>query len=391
MPRLAPAALAAAILLAGCSASTPQPSTPGDSVTTPTASAIATATSPSATAPAASQVLWPDNSTVSHIFFHSLIIDPDRAFSKANPDAAGNAEYMVTKVEFDKILQSLYERDYVLVHPHRLAAMDASGVMRWTPLYLPPGKKPLIISVDDVSYNTQTIGWGFADRLTLDADGHVTNDYTDAAGVTTQGAYDVPTVMDAFVAQHPDFSYDGDKGTIALTGYEGVLGYRSSTRVYGDTEKTRADIAKAKAVADALRATGWRFACHSYGHRNFTTSTVAEIKTDITKWKNEVEPIVGKTDMMVYAFGADISDVARYTNTNAKYAYLNGQQGFDFFFNVDGSAPHWYQLQPGSLRGNRINIDGITLSRALKGNQKVLPLFFDAKEVRDPKHPMPAA
>lgn len=75
---------------------------------------------------------------------------------------------------------------------------------------------------------------------------------------------------------------------------------------------------------------------------------MAEIKTDITSWKNEVEPIVGKTDMMVYAFGADISDVARYTNTNAKYAYLNGQQGFDFFFNVDGSAPHWYQLQPGS-------------------------------------------
>jgi hypothetical protein len=263
--------------------------------------------------------------------------------------------------------------------------------MRWTPLYLPAGKKPLIMSVDDVSYNTQTVGWGFADRLVLDADGHVTNEYTDAAGVQTKGAYDVPTVLDAFVATHPDFSYEGDKGTIALTGYEGVLGYRSSERVYGSNEKTKNEITQAKAVADALTATGWKFADHSYGHRNFTTSTLAQIQSDTVKWKSEVEPIVGKTDMFVYAFGADISDVARYTNANAKYAYLNGKQGFNFFFNVDSSTPHWYQLQPGSLRGNRINIDGITMARALKGNQKVLPLFFDTKEIRDPKHPMPAA
>ena len=35
-------------------------------------------------------------------------------------------------------------------------------------------------------------------------------------------------IVDDFVREHPDFSYRGDKGTIALTGYNGVLGYRSS-------------------------------------------------------------------------------------------------------------------------------------------------------------------
>jgi len=244
--------------------------------------------------------------------------------------------------------------------------------------------------MDDASYNKVTIGNGFADRFTLDAAGHVTNDYTDAAGKTTQGAYDVPTVLDEFVAAHPDFSFSGDKGTIALTGYEGVLGYRSSPRVYGDNATTQAEITKAKAVAAALKASGWNFASHSYGHRDYGKIALAELQGDMGRWKADVEPIIGETPILIYAFGADIEGGnARYTTSNAKFAYLNGTQGFDYFFNVDGGTPYWSQLGPTSLRANRINIDGITLSRAIEGRQKVLPLFFDAKAVVDPKRPLP--
>ena len=34
-------------------------------------------------------------------------------------------------------------------------------------------------------------------------------------------------LIDTFVEEHPDFSYHGAKGIIALTGYNGVLGYRT--------------------------------------------------------------------------------------------------------------------------------------------------------------------
>lgn len=395
--RLAVAALAFALAIGGCSSAGAPSASPAGTSTSPAGNP---STSPDATTPSApvsptapvtkdGLVLWPDNSTVPHIFFHSLVIDPARAFAKDNSAAAGIEQYMVTISEFNKIIQSVYDKGYILVHPQRLAARDASGVMRWTPLYLPAGKKPLIVSVDDVSYNKVTQGNGFADRLTLDAAGRVTNDYTDASGKTVQGAYDVPTVLDAFIAAHPDFSFDGDRGTIALTGYEGVLGYRSSPFVYGDNAKTREEAAKAKAVADALKAEGWNFASHSYGHRDYGKITLSTLQGDMGRWKADVEPIIGKTPLLIYAFGADISDVKRYTNANAKYAYLNGRQGFDYFFNVDASTPHWYQLQPGSLRGNRINIDGITLWRALNGRQDILPLFFDAKAVVDPLRPLP--
>lgn len=34
-------------------------------------------------------------------------------------------------------------------------------------------------------------------------------------------------LIDRFVEKHPDFSYRGAKGILALTGYNGILGYRT--------------------------------------------------------------------------------------------------------------------------------------------------------------------
>ncbi len=393
------AALSLCLALTGCAGSPTQaPATaPAASLSAASASAAQGASAtPSAThtafpsqTPTSGLVQWPDNTKVSHLFFHSLVVDPARAFDPKSPDSAGFEQYMVTIGEFKKILQSLYDKGYVLVHPQRLAAVDDSGVMRATPLYLPAGKKPLVLSVDDVSYNKPTQGAGFASNLTLSASGKVTNTYTDAAGKTTQGSYDVPPVLDDFVAAHPDFSYRGDKGTIALTGYEGVLGYRSSKFVYGDNDTTQEAIDKATSVATALKKEGWRFADHSYGHRNFTTSTLDVIKDDQKKWFDDVSPIVGPTDAFIFAFGADVADGnSHYSENNEKFAYLKSK-GFDYFFPVDAGVPYWTQLDPGSFRQARINIDGITLSRAIDGRQKVLPTFFDARAVVDPKRPLP--
>lgn len=381
-----PVALVALVLaLGGCAA----PGAPSTASQAPTQAAAGGGVGGASAAPAAGDaVLWPDNATVSHIFYHPLVVDPARAFAADNPDAPGLMQYMVTIGEFKAQLVELHARGYVLVHPQRLARRDAAGVMHWTPLSLPPGKKPLVLSIDDVSYNSNTVGNGFASNLTLDAAGKVTNTYTDAAGTTTTGSFDVSTVLDDFVAAHPDFSLEGDKGTIALTGYEGVLGYRSSPSVHGDTAETRAQAAQAKAVADALKATGWKFASHSFGHRDYGKLSLASLKADDARWHADVEPVVGETDMIVYAYGADIEDATRYARSNAKFAYLS-DQGFDYFFNVDASVAHWVQLRPDSMRMGRINIDGITLSRAIEGRQDVLPLFFDAKAVIDPLRPLP--
>lgn len=327
--------------------------------------------------------VWADNSMVPHLFFHSLVVDPVRAFGDAE-SGAGYLDYMVTQSEFGKILQQVYDNGYVLVSPHQLATVESDGRVTPKELKLPVGKKPLVFSIDDVSYYEYMQGDGFATDLFVAPDGRVLNHYTDAQGNTLQGAYDVMPMVDDFVREHPDFSHAGARGVIALTGYNGVLGYRSSPSEYaGKNPNLAQDIATATGVAQALKAQGWEFASHSWGHINMTTSSLGHIQADTEKWKADVEPIVGPTDLLIYPFGADISGVPGYRGE--KFDYLKSQ-GYSFFFNVDGSVPAWGQWGDTYLREARANVDGISLKAAVDGRQ-VLGEFFDVNTVLDPQRP----
>ncbi|MCI8574246.1 MAG: hypothetical protein HFF89_07420, partial [Oscillibacter sp.] len=51
---------------------------------------------------------------VEHLFFHPVVAYPELAFD-GDGDANGIVDYMVTVVEYYKILHSVYEKGYVLV------------------------------------------------------------------------------------------------------------------------------------------------------------------------------------------------------------------------------------------------------------------------------------
>jgi Polysaccharide deacetylase len=337
---------------------------------------------------------WTEPNKVPHLFWHPLVVDPARAFSTklAAADRAGNAQYMVTQSEFAAQLQSIYDKGYVLIHPERLYQLK-DGVMTSVAdqIKLPPGKKPLVISQDDVNYYKR---WadegGFPAELKVAADGTIVNRYTDAAGATTEGAFDVVPMVDAFVRQHPDFSYQGDKGSIALTGYEGALGYRSSVKADGDTAATKQAAADAKKVADAMKAEGWNFASHTWNHISYSASSAAQIKADMDLWKAEVEPITGPTPELIYAFGSDLANSIgkSYAASDPKYQVVK-DAGFSYFFPIDNSSPYFAQVKDGYYRQWRVDIDGITMQKVLDGKPTALPLFFDTKALWDPLRPNP--
>ena len=56
---------------------------------------------------------------VTHIFFHTLTVDPDRAYKSS--EGKGYNSNMATVEEFKKILQQLYDNNYCLVKLHDLA------------------------------------------------------------------------------------------------------------------------------------------------------------------------------------------------------------------------------------------------------------------------------
>ena len=56
--------------------------------------------------------------------------------------------------------------------------------------------------------------------------------------------------------EHPDFSYKGAKGILALTGYEGALGYRTNDPTSPTYEQDKETV---KEVARVLKENGWEF------------------------------------------------------------------------------------------------------------------------------------
>ena len=357
---------------------------------------------------------------ITHVFFHSLIVDTrialnrERAVSKwdgMNKMEAYNSE-MTTVTEFCRILDEMYRRGFVLVGIHDIAGFvdngDGTRSMQYKKIYLPAGKTPFVLSVDDTSYYLYMEGHGFASKLVVDANGKVVNEYVHEDGSVSYGAYDVLPILEDFITAHPDFCYRGARGTMALTGYDGILGYRTSdywfnwncdyikptsldqrSRLYYNNENIEADKQTAKQVADAIKAMGWTFASHTWGHRHIQDDSYEQIAWDTDMWRREVEPLVGPTDIIIFAFGQDLDSWRGYAADNQKYQLLKSY-GFDYYCNVD-SSQYWIQIGANKdyFRMGRRNLDGYRMWEAiasyagLEGGLNRVDDLFDARAVFD--------
>ena len=349
--------------------------------------------------------------TITHIFFHSLIVDTDRAFGKladkSGGDPAGYNQWMTTVREFKMILESMYERGFVLVTPYQVAyeIKDENGKAKFVEgdIYLPEGKKPFIMSQDDLNYYGYMIadssagvnyvpvyaskkGDGFAHKIIIGEDGKPTCEYMDAQGNIHVGDYDLVPILESFIQEHPDFAYRGARAVLGVTGYEGVFGYRTKPTYEPNmgSAKYAKEVADAKAVAQCLKDNGWIIASHSYGHPHYGQIGAARVESDSNKWENTVQPIVGDCDIILYPHGDDIE------KRNQKYTFNNGSfkalynDGYRYFFNVD-SSDYWVQMGENYYRGGRRNVDGY---RMWYHPQKLDDLFV-VKDVFDPARPTP--
>ena len=349
-------------------------------------------------------VPYADLDSVTHIFFHSLIADPARAFD-GDDDTKGYNLYMVTIQEFEAILQQMYDRGFVLVSPYDIAyeSVDAAGNSSFIygTIRLPEGKTPFLMSQDDVNYYSYMIGTGtgvnetpifadkngdgFASRIVIGEDGFPTCEYVDEYGNVTTGDYDLVPVLEKFIQEHPDFSYHGARAILGMTGYEGVFGYRTkpSYETALGSERYQQEVEAAKAVAECLKEHGWILASHSYGHPAYGNLTPERVEADSDKWEATCEYIIGETDILLYPHGSDIGSYKPYTMDNGKFAALY-EDGYRYFFNVD-SVIAWTQVGDNYFRGSRRNIDGYRMFH----HPEKLSDLFDVPSVFDPARPTP--
>lgn len=332
----------------------------------------------------AEMVLWSDPSQVLNLSFQLLIADPVRAF---NDDIYGNSykRNFVTTEEFSKILQQLYENGYILI-----SMSDITEGTQVKDLYLPSGKKPLILTQTQVNYNTYMTdsdgdklpdkgGDGFASRLILDANGNLTCEMVDSSGQTTTGAYDLVPILDAFVETHPDFSYKGAKAILAVTGYDGLFGYRTNAaaEAFFGIDRYSEDLHAVTHVIDALRSTGYEIACYTYENVAYGSYSADQIRADLDKWNTEVSPILGTVDTLVYAKNSDITGSSS-AYSGEKYTTLQSF-GFTYYIGFCTNGMPWFSAQNEYIRQGRILVCGSNLAHHSDWFEGI----FDAQAILD--------
>ena len=331
-------------------------------------------------------------SKITHVFFHTLVADPSKAFD-GDADQDGYNQVMTTIDEFNKILDNLYSKGYVLVRLHDMAyeTTDENGntVMKAGDIMLPPGKIPFVMSQDDLCYYPYMDGDGFANRIVIGEDGKPTCEMTMDDGSVSTGDYDLVPILEKFCERHPDFSYKGARAVLAFTGYEGILGYRTASS-YAGSETYEQDRQAAAEVAQCLRDNGWELASHSWGHRNMGTIPMDKFREDTDKWANEVETLTGPCDIILFPFGSDIGDWHPYDTSSERFQYLYNK-GFRYFCNVD-SSQYFVQIGDDYMRQGRRNLDGYRMYYDLPesgvGGDHLSDLF-DVNEVFDRSRPTP--
>lgn len=318
--------------------------------------------------------LVPFHGEVQHIFFHPLIAYPSRAFD-GDSLSQGYNDWFVTVGEFDRMLPALYQKNYILIDinsMYSVKTVNGKQKVVKNQLMLPPGKKPLVISVDDINYYNYMRQNGNVFKLVLDKDGNVATYSMNPQGqkVISRDNGIVP-ILDQFVAKHPDFSFHGAKAMLNLTGYEGILGYRTNQLDSPDYSKMKAEAMK---VVKRLKDTGWTFASHGYGHLHDAKISYTHFVKDTNQWLKEVEPLIGPTSVYVYPFGEDVK------TGGAKYQYLLKKD----FHMICGVGPNPYiRWEQDAVLMDRAHIDGL----GLHSQRKLLLKFFDSNKIIDPDRP----
>ena len=328
-------------------------------------------------------VLWDDPADILSLSFQLLVADPQRAYVDQVYSISYNQNF-VTVSEFQSILQQLYENGYILVSMDDIA-IGAEPMA----LYLPEGKKPLLLTQTNVNYYTYMTdgdgdrlpdkdGAGFASRLILDANGNVTAEFITAQGETVTGAYDLVPILESFVQTHPDFSYKKGKAVLAVTGYDGILGYRTapSADEYFGAQHRQLEIENATRIVEKLKSLGYVFACYTYENEPYGGLTKEQIQQEMDKWDAEVTPILGQTDLFVFSRNSDLAEPGTAYNDPRFDVLLD--HGYTRFLGFGSGTQGWCYSSGAYFRMGRALVAGSSLA------DNTFAGIFDAASVLDP-------
>ncbi len=297
---------------------------------------------------------------VEHIFTHELVFDTDKAYSPDNSVRECFDKDHLTAKEFKALLGELYRNDYVLVGLDSVVSGEVKA---------PRGKKPLVMSFDDMTYDT--VNRGCIDKLVV-VDGEIC-DYTKHAEPQLSRERENVTILESFIEEHPDFSQGGARATLCVNGYNGIFGYRCTPTCSVSKKKQAAETEECKKLVSALRKLGYTFASHTYYHKYFNSCSAGMIEKDCAAWQKYVEPIVGETHVLCYPAG-------EHRAKNEKNEIFK-KYGFNVFLCVgDFEGTDYERASTDAKYFYRLPFDGT----ALRLYEKTYARLVNARAIYDP-------
>ena len=309
---------------------------------------------------------YKDISAIPNLSFHVLVHDMARALKDEEFGGSYNKNF-VTTAEFTQILNSLYNNGYVLVDFDSFVEVnqDLSGNDQYYAgsLWLPADKKPVMITETMVNYFNYMVdgdgdkvpdanGDGFANKLVVDNNGNIKAEYIDSNGQTLTGNYDLVPILEDFIKEHPDFSYRGARAILAVTGHEGIFGYRVNTSYIQSISNEYYEAQKAGAIeiVNALKEKGYTIACYTYSNMPYGGKSASQISADLESWTKQIVEVIGPVDTFVFAKNSAITDYSG--------SVFDVMQSCGFRYYISQGTQPWAEVNTSYVRQNRLMVTG---------------------------------
>jgi len=195
---------------------------------------------------------------------NKLIAYPNLAFQNNN-NCEDYEKFYLTNKEFLNLLNEFYTNDYILIDLY-----DYINVSNEVPiiqdLYLPQNKKPLILLFNNINYFEDESC--FIDKFILDSNNKIAT-YSIKQPQNLQISYsaDFIPILDNFIEENKNFSYNNAKGIISFNSLGNILGYNISKT----NPNLNNDINNLKNIVLKLKETGYKFAFSNNNTSNSNT------------------------------------------------------------------------------------------------------------------------
>ncbi|MDO5734517.1 MAG: hypothetical protein Q4P08_05245 [Eubacteriales bacterium] len=231
-----------------------------------------------------------------------LIARPDLAF-RAESNTQHAQHNLLTTDEFRKFLATMEEQNYVLIRPSLFFNYPKSE----PEIIVPRGKKPLILLLENAAYSTLNQANGTVQKLILNSNQEIQGFYKDKNRDVLDPENNFIGILEEYIAEHPQFSFDGARAILALYLREDALGYildetmlenqnearkKQSLMPYVmDNEDYALEQTKVRELLLALERKGYDLASAGLGTELYNRLTPTELQQELWRWQGLIDQL----------------------------------------------------------------------------------------------------